>query len=446
MMRTLVQCLVAAWFIVGVSGLRAEVTVEAEANHGDSATAEFKFDKIPSFSKTDAANDAVITVLSGRRDQNGAEASCLNDGQAPSDPDEPAANFFFAAGTDGGRLLIDLGKPVEIKRIATYSWHPSARGPQVYKLYGDASKEKDFDAAKAGRADELDESQWKQIAAVDTRPEEGEPGGQYGVNITDDAGKTLGTHRYLLFDVSRTGGHEFFDNTFYSEIDVVDGQRHEPPARKAPAERVVDVLKIGDEYEIAFDTTDAPELKAWVDEKLKPVCAEWYPKIVEMLPSDDYQAPRRFSIVFEKDMRGVAYTGGRRVVCAVPWFSANLEGEAAGAVVHELVHVVQQYGRARRGERPPGWMVEGLADYIRWFLYEPENLRPRPNPDRAHYTDSYRTTAAFLNHIVNEHDKDCIRKFNAAMRDGEFSDDLWKEYTGKTADELWEEYVAKLRQ
>ena len=195
---------------------------------------------------------------------------------------------------------------------------------------------------------------------------------------------------------------------------------------------VVDVLKIGDHYEIAFDTTQAPELKPWVDEKLKPICAEWYPKIVEMLPSDDYQAPTRFAIVFEKDMQGVAYTGGRRIVCAAPWFQANLDGEAAGAVVHELVHVVQQYGRARDGNRSPGWMVEGLADYIRWFLYEPEELRPRPNPDRAHYTDSYRTTAAFLDYVVDNHDKKSIRKFNAAMREGKFSDDLWKEYTGKT--------------
>ena len=30
----------------------------------------------------------------------------------------------------------------------------------------------------------------------------------------------------------------------------------------------------------------------------------------------------------------------------------NLEGEAKGAIVHELVHVVQQYGRAQRGATP----------------------------------------------------------------------------------------------
>jgi hypothetical protein len=434
-----------SWLLIGAGGLRGEVVVTVEVNHDDAATADFQFEKIPGPLKTDAGNQAVIAVLDGRRDQNGAEETCLNDGECPAEPDEPGKNFFFAAGSAGGRLLVDLGKPIEIKRIATYSWHPAARGPQVYKLYGDASKDNDLDAAKAGRSKNLDEDVWKLIAEVDTRPDEGEPGGQHGVNIAEESEKLLGTHRYLLFDILRTGAHQAFDNTFYSEIDVDDGEKYEPARSREDAKRVVDVLKIGDEYEIAFDTTDAPELKPWVDEKLKPICAQWYPKIVEMLPSEDYEAPRRFAIVFEKDMRGVAYTAGRRVVCAAPWFSANLDGEAAGAVVHELVHVVQQYGRARGGERPPGWMVEGLADYIRWFLYEPEDLRPRVNPDRAHYTDSYRTTAAFLNYVVGKSGEECIAKFNAAMREGKYSEDLWKDYTGGTVDEAWQEYVADLR-
>jgi len=52
-----------------------------------------------------------------------------------------------------------------------------------------------------------------------------------------------------------------------------------------------------------------------------------------------------------------------------------------------------------RGRGNPGWLVEGIADYIRWFKSEPESQRPRPNPAKAKYTDSYRTTAAFLNYV-----------------------------------------------
>ena len=76
-------------------------------------------------------------------------------------------------------------------------------------------------------------------------------------------------------------------------------------------------------------------------------------------------------------MRGVAATRGTQVQCSADWFRRNLRGEAKGAVVHELVHVVQQYGRARTTNpdavRPPGWLTEGIADYIRWYLYEPQS-------------------------------------------------------------------------
>ncbi|NQT88725.1 hypothetical protein HQ560_18305 [bacterium] len=198
-------------------------------------------------------------------------------------------------------------------------------------------------------------------------------------------------------------------------------------------------------YEITFDTSEMPELKGWVETNLAPVCVQWYPAIVATLPSEGYQAPSRLSVTFRKDMKGVAATAGTRIVCAGGWFKRNLDGEAAGAVVHELVHVVQRYRRVKGGRRNPGWMVEGVADHIRWFQYEPKSKRPRPNPKRAKYTDSYRTTAAFLDYAVRTHDKDIVRKFNAAMREGKYADELWKTYTGKTVDELWAEYVAALR-
>ena len=87
-----------------------------------------------------------------------------------------------------------------------------------------------------------------------------------------------------------------------------------------------------------------------------------------------------------------------------------------------------------------------MADYIRWFKYEPKPTGTRPrNPDKANYTDSYRITAGFLNFVVEKHDKELVAKLNAAMRQGKYSADLWKEYTGKTADELWKEYVATLK-
>lgn len=443
-----------AFAIAAATSLHGDVKTVVNVNRGNDATAAFKFADLPAPSKTDAAGAAKFTLLDGRRDGNGGELLCLADGLASRNEDDPRASFFFAPRTDGGRLLVDLGKPTAVKAINTYSWHADARGPQVYKLYVNDPAAKETDLKPAADAD-LARSGWKLLAEVDTRTADQSPGGQYGVSIRDSAGGDLGEIRYLLFAIARTERHDTFDNTFYSEIDVDDGTQHAPAVAAAPdrpnrpdrpaTPAELDVLKIGDKYEIAFDTSQMPEIKEWVDKKLKPVCAEWYPKIVDLLPSEGYTAPRRFTIVFHKDMRGVANTGGTRVNCAGDWFMRNLDGEAAGAVVHEMVHVVQQYGRARGRNRNPGWMVEGVADYIRWFLYEPQDKRPRVNPSRANYTDSYRTTAAFLNYLVAKHDAKIVEKFNAAMREGKYRDELWKELAGKTVDELWADYVATLR-
>jgi hypothetical protein len=182
---------------------------------------------------------------------------------------------------------------------------------------------------------------------------------------------------------------------------------------------------------------EVPELQEWAD-SLRPIVEKWYPIIVQSLPSEGYAAPRKFTITIRND-RGVAYTAGTRIVCAAQYFKTHQDDR--GAVVHELVHVVQQY----RSRRNPGWLVEGLADYIRWFKYEPKDKRPRPRPDRAKYTDSYRVTGAFLEWCAANKDHEIAVKFNAAMRQGRYAPELWKEYTGQTVDELWAEYIETLR-
>jgi hypothetical protein len=240
--------------------------------------------------------------------------------------------------------------------------------------------------------------------------------------------------------------------TLSSQAEVkpaVDGGDQAAPAKEPAKEK-----DAAPKYEITIDTSETPDLTDWAQKELRPVCEAWYPKIVEMLPIDGFEAPKKFSITFHKDKQGVADTGGTRINCAADWFRKNLKGEAKGAVVHEMVHVVQQYGYAgggRRGGRRsaggPVWLVEGVADYIRWYKYEPQshgtNIR---TPNRVHYNDSYRVTANFLNWATENCDKDLVRKLNAAMRQGKYNEDLWKQYTGKTTDELdkeWKESLSK---
>ena len=157
-----------------------------------------------------------------------------------------------------------------------------------------------------------------------------------------------------------------------------------------------------------------------------PMVYQWYPKLIAMLPSDGYTAPKSIKLTFKDDMGGTpAYAMGNDLSLSLPFFRSQLKGEAKGCVVHEMSHIVQGYGRASatnpHPSPTPGWVVEGIADYIRWFLYEPQSKGAeitKRNIANAKYNDSYRTTANFINWVVLTYDKDFLRKINAAARAG----------------------------
>ena len=196
--------------------LLPDVTVTFDHNANDAANRDFKFKRLASPVKDDAAASAKLTLIDGELDAGGAELAALTDGRLPRDEDEPGSNVYFRAGSSGGRFRMDFGKVIEITRVNTYSWHPNTRGPQLYKLYAaDGSEAKlnldpkrGVDPATAG---------WKLIALVSTLSDQGEEGGQYAASVSG----SLGKYRYLLFDCYVTELHDNWGNTFYSEIDVL---------------------------------------------------------------------------------------------------------------------------------------------------------------------------------------------------------------------------------
>ncbi len=409
-----------------------------DRNAPEQATAAFSFSRVPSPCRNDAATQARFTLVEGRLDSHSGGLDKLHDGKLPADEDEPSSNFFFAPGTDGGRILVDLGRSMEIQQVNTYSWHPGSRAPQVYKLYASesaAAPPRDADPVACG---------WRLVANVDTRPAAGPVGGQHGVSIDG----TIGRCRYLLFDVHRTEDKDPFGNTFYSELDVIErgGLAPEPVVTGGARETIT----IDGKYQVTLDTTETPDLTQWAHDELAPVLREWYPKIADLLASPGYIAPRHIRIVFSQDMDGVAATGGSRIRCAAKWFRKNLRGEAKGCVIHELVHVVQQYGLARRANpnaNTPGWLVEGIADYVRWFLYEPQSRGAelaKRHVATARYDDGYRVSANFLNWVTQTHGPTVVPKINAALREGRYQDELWQKLTGRALPELGEDWKKSL--
>jgi hypothetical protein len=187
--------------------------------------------------------------------------------------------------------------------------------------------------------------------------------------------------------------------------------------------------------EFIVDVKEAPEMKEWA-EKAAHICERQYTMINEVLRDDRFQPPRRVPMRL-RIMDGVAYASGGQITGSVAYFKQHPDD--FGAMVHETVHIVQSY----RLPGNPGWLVEGIADYIRFFKYEPGKIG-RIVPHRARYDGSYRVTAAFLAYLTEKYDKQIVRKLNKMMREGEYKKEVFQKLTGKTLEQLGEEWRATL--
>jgi len=173
----------AAVLLLAVSS-QAQIKVVSERSGSESASAGFQFKNVPAPSQSDAATKAKFILVDGRRDANGGDLAKLHDGKIPTEEDQPAESFFFAAGSDGGRLLVDLGSVINIQQVNTYSWHPGTRGPQVYSLYASDGTTGGFNP-QPKRGIDPQNCGWRPIARVDTRSKESANGSQYAVRACD---------------------------------------------------------------------------------------------------------------------------------------------------------------------------------------------------------------------------------------------------------------------
>ena len=192
-----------------------------------------------------------------------------------------------------------------------------------------------------------------------------------------------------------------------------------------------------EKFEIKMDYSEVPEMKEWA-EKAKEAMEKCYPIFAEKLKSAGYTPPRVVSVKIKKDMKGIAGTAGSRIEAAADWFKKRPED--TGALVHELAHAIQSYPKYY-----PVWLVEGIADYLRFWMYEPEARRPKLNPDKIKYKDGYQPAGAFLAWLEKKYDPQIVSKLNAACRETRYTDDLFKDATKKPLDDLWEEFRESLR-
>ena len=97
----------------------------------------------------------------------------------------------------------------------------------------------------------------------------------------------------------------------------------------------------------------------------------------------------------------------------------------------------------------PGWLVEGIADYLRWYHYEPDSHGAeisRNRLEQARFDSSYRVTANFLDWASRKHEPELVPKLNAAIRQGQYSEELWVKSAGRSLTDLGVEWKLELKQ
>lgn len=202
--------------------------------------------------------------------------------------------------------------------------------------------------------------------------------------------------------------------------------------------------------EFVLDVSQAKEAEAW-GLQAKALLEEWYGKLTQLLATDGkdpitgeqtegkFKPYKQIKIIIKPNIDAPAYAAGGEITANADWIKQHPDD--LGMMIHELVHVIQQYP-GYRGK--PGWLVEGIADYIRWWRYEPElhstSGRTKIDFSKAKYTDSYRTTGMWLAWTSRKYNMALVPSLDLAMRNRQDPMDVFKKLTGKTADELWTEF------
>ena len=161
-----------------------------------------------------------------------------------------------------------------------------------------------------------------------------------------------------------------------------------------------------------------------------------YPEQVALYNSGSLKT---VTLIIDPAYTGVAAAGGGVIRVNPEWMKKNPED--IDVVTHEAMHIVQAYPHGAG----PGWITEGIADYVRYKMgvnNKAGNWSLPAYKEGQHYTNAYRVTARFFVWIEKKYSSDIIQKLDKAMRTKTYTAAFWKEQAGKTVDELWQEYAA----
>lgn len=185
---------------------------------------------------------------------------------------------------------------------------------------------------------------------------------------------------------------------------------------------------------VNLDVSEVPKLAEW-GKQAKTLMVEWHPRLDNMIPSKDFVAPREMDLMIRNSDEGVGGTTGTKIALSSRWIEDHPND--FGLVIHEMVHVIQAYPNGQ-----PSWVTEGIADYLRWGIFEGKPLSEFPKPmEKDGYRRGYQVAAGFLLWLESDRAPGIVKRLNTAMRQGKYRDTIFEEETGISLSKLWDQYT-----
>jgi hypothetical protein len=198
------------------------------------------------------------------------------------------------------------------------------------------------------------------------------------------------------------------------------------------------IIKNG--YQLTLRNSD-PKLNQEFKNNIAERFFATYPKMAGHFNS---KAVKNVIIIFsDADTDHPAHAVNNEITLFTKFFTKPVRDKDIDVIVHEGFHLIQAYPASKN---TPGWLVEGIADYVR-EIYGLSNAAsgwalPGILDDKGNkYQASYRTTARFLLWLDKNVKKGIVETLDEKCRNATYTSEVWKKLTNKTIDQLWDDYV-----
>lgn len=196
--------------------------------------------------------------------------------------------------------------------------------------------------------------------------------------------------------------------------------------------------------------------------------AAWYPRINVLLFDPGHPLPGpapQVRVDAQPLSEGVpAYADAGVIHLWAGYIADQDQADFEGMVIHELTHINQ----AGKNVGDNGWVVEGVADYVRhkYFArdieptlhmsadgrlqgYAPRDMyfyglqQQKADLSVQGYQARYTVAASFLYWLELRKDSHIVHEISVALEQGRFTPALFAQNCGKPLDVLWDEFVVE---